>query len=103
MNSTSARDFSTKVQHFLRLDTLSPGVRKVIIGAIGGLVLLAGFAMIFLPGPAFIVIPLGLAVLATEFGWARDYLHKARDWFERKRAKHAAKKKNRGSGNLLRD
>ncbi len=37
---------------------------------VGGTVLLVGIAMIVLPGPAFIVIPLGLAILATEFVWA---------------------------------
>ena len=32
--------------------------------------MLVGIAMIVLPGPGFIVIPLGLAILATEFVWA---------------------------------
>jgi len=31
-----------------------------------------------LPGPAFIVIPLGLAILATEYAWARRWLRKVR-------------------------
>jgi tellurite resistance protein TerC len=39
-------------------------------------VLLVGVAMIVLPGPAVVVIPLGLVVLATEFPWARRLL----DW-----------------------
>ena len=37
----------------------------------GGTILLVGVAMIMLPGPALIPIPLGLAILATEFVWAR--------------------------------
>ena len=51
-------------------------VRKVIIAILGASVLLIGAAMLFLPGPAIIVIPAGLAILATEFGWARTLLRK---------------------------
>ena len=46
-------------------------LRKLIIAIVGGTVLLIGVALIVLPGPAFIVIPIGLAILATEFAWAR--------------------------------
>jgi len=35
-----------------------------------------GIALIVLPGPAVIVIPLGLAILATEFFWARRLLRR---------------------------
>jgi tellurite resistance protein TerC len=42
-------------------------------------VLAIGIALIVLPGPAFIVIPLGLAILAVEFAWARRWLKKARE------------------------
>ena len=45
---------------------------------IGMLVLLVGIAMIFLPGPAVVVIPAGLAILATEFEWAQNLLDKGR-------------------------
>jgi cation-transporting ATPase F len=45
---------------------------------VGGSVLLAGIAMIVLPGPAFLVIPLGLMILATEFTWAKRWLKRAR-------------------------
>lgn len=45
---------------------------------IGGTVLLFGIALIVLPGPAFIVIPAGLAILATEFAWAGHWLKKLR-------------------------
>jgi hypothetical protein len=31
------------------------------------------------PGPAFVVIPVGLAILATEFAWARQWLRVIRD------------------------
>jgi tellurite resistance protein TerC len=39
---------------------------------------LLGIAFLVLPGPGLLVIPLGLAVLAIEFLWARDLLHKVR-------------------------
>jgi tellurite resistance protein TerC len=53
-------------------------VRRVIVSVIGGTVLLIGIALLVLPGPAFIVIPIGLAILATEFAWARHWLRKVR-------------------------
>jgi Putative transmembrane protein (PGPGW) len=48
-----------------------PRLRKLVVAVIGGTVVLLGVALIVLPGPAFIVIPVGLAILATEFAWAR--------------------------------
>ena len=39
--------------------------------------------MIVLPGPAIIVIPLGIAILALEFAWARRWLNKVRLAFAR--------------------
>ncbi len=52
--------------------------RKPVVALVGGTVVLAGIAMIVLPGPAFLVIPAGLAILATEFLWARRWLKMAR-------------------------
>ena len=54
-------------------------MKKVIIAITGGTVLLVGIAMIVLPGPALIVIPAGLAILATEFLWARRALKKCQN------------------------
>jgi hypothetical protein len=48
--------------------------KRFIIFVIGVTVILIGIVMIFLPGPAIIVIPLGLLILATEFVWARILL-----------------------------
>jgi hypothetical protein len=52
--------------------------KRIVIAIIGGTVTLIGVALIILPGPAFIVIPLGLSILATEFLWAKRWLHKIR-------------------------
>ena len=38
--------------------------RKPVVAVVGGTVLLIGIALLVLPGPAFLVIPLGLAILA---------------------------------------
>jgi uncharacterized protein (TIGR02611 family) len=43
----------------------------------GFTVLLTGLAMVVLPGPAVVVIPLGLAMLAVEFAWAERLLDRA--------------------------
>jgi tellurite resistance protein TerC len=54
-------------------------VRKVIIAVLGVSVLLIGAAMLLLPGPAIVVIPVGLAILATEFAWAKSVLRKLKE------------------------
>lgn len=53
-------------------------VRRVIVSVVGATVLLIGVALLVLPGPAFIVIPIGLAILATEYAWARRWLKNVR-------------------------
>lgn len=53
--------------------------RRLVVGVIGGTVLALGIAMIVLPGPAIVVIPAGLGILATEFMWARRLLRRARE------------------------
>jgi len=48
--------------------------RRVVIGVVGTTVVFIGIALIVLPGPAFLLIPLGLAILGIEFAWARHWL-----------------------------
>lgn len=38
-------------------------LRRIVVALIGTLILLAGIAMIFMPGPGMVIIPAGLAVL----------------------------------------
>jgi uncharacterized protein (TIGR02611 family) len=52
--------------------------KRIAIGIVGGSVLVVGVLMIVLPGPAFVVIPVGLGILSLEFAWARIWLRKAR-------------------------
>jgi hypothetical protein len=58
-------------------------VRQLVVFVLGMSVLVVGIAMIVLPGPAMVVIPAGLAILATEFVWAQRWLkylkNRARD------------------------
>lgn len=54
--------------------------RQLVVGVVGATVVLIGFIMIFTPGPAIIVIPLGLGILATEFVWARNLLYKVKTY-----------------------
>ena len=64
--------------------------KKLIIAVVGLTILMAGIAMIVLPGPAIIVVPIGLGILATEFVWARILLTKAKSTFS----------KNKKGGNI---
>ena len=61
--------------------------RRVIITVVGSTVLVVGVLLLVLPGPAFIVIPLGLAILALEFDWARRLLRRVRSYYESRQAR----------------
>jgi len=59
--------------------------KRLVIAVIGFTILMAGIAMLVLPGPAIIVIPVGLGILATEFIWARRLLKVLKNKFKSKR------------------
>ena len=48
---------------------------KIFIAVVGATVVLAGVALLILPGPGWLVIIIGLAILATEFAWAEHWLN----------------------------
>ncbi len=54
--------------------------RRVVIGVVGGTIFGLGIAMVVLPGPSLIVVPIGLAILATEFVWAHRWLERMREF-----------------------
>jgi len=60
------------------MDTIKQ-VKRLIVIVFGFTLLAAGVAMIVLPGPAFVFIPAGLAILATEFLWAKKLLQRVRE------------------------
>ncbi len=53
-------------------------LRRILVFVVGSSVLLVGVVMLVTPGPAFVVIPAGLGILAIEFAWARRLLKKAK-------------------------
>jgi drug/metabolite transporter (DMT)-like permease len=54
-------------------------MKTVAVAVLGGLLTLAGIALLVLPGPGFVLVAAGLAVLATRFSWAKKPLDYARD------------------------
>ena len=65
-----------------------PRPLRWLLVAAGFTLLLAGVAMMVLPGPAFLVIPVGLALLSLEFCWAQRLLD--RSLVEAEKAKRKA-------------
>lgn len=66
--------------------------RRVAIAVVGSLAVLAGLVLLVTPGPALVVIPVGLAILAVEFEFARRWLEIVRAHVRRvaERAKRSA-------------
>ena len=50
---------------------------RIGFGIVGMLVLIGGLVMLVTPGPAFVLIPIGLAMLSLEFVWAERLLEKS--------------------------
>jgi tellurite resistance protein TerC len=61
------------------LSTGYRAARRIVVAVMGTTVVALGVAMLVLPGPAIVVIPAGLAILALEFRWARRLLAHARE------------------------
>ena len=69
-----------------------PRVVRAGVVLVGALITIAGIVMTGpVPGPGFLVIPLGLALLALEFVWAERLLERAVAWAERAREQAAAR------------
>lgn len=66
---------------------------RALIVVAGFTLLLAGLAMLVLPGPALAVIPIALAILSLEFAWAGRLLETALEKAEQ--AKQSAKETSR--------
>ncbi len=66
--------------------------RRIVVLVVGMSVLIFGVVLIVLPGPAFVVIPIGLAILSIEFAWARRWLRKVRETISENAAKLQARK-----------
>ena len=76
--------------------------RRVVIAVLGGTIIAIGIVMIVAPGPALIVIPIGLAVLGIEFAFARRWLKSLRETISNGlagvRARRAQARRDRAQG-----
>ncbi len=57
--------------------------KKIIITLTGFIVLIIGIIMLIAPGPGWVIIIIGLGILATEYAWAHHLLHKAKSYYEK--------------------
>jgi uncharacterized protein (TIGR02611 family) len=69
----------TRWRERVRRNALLNNAWRVTVFTVGMAVLLAGIAMLVLPGPGWAAIFVGFAILATEFAWARVVLLWAKD------------------------
>jgi len=75
---------------------------RTAVGVVGGTLSVVGLLLVPLPGPGWLVVFLGLAVLGTEFHWARRvsaWLKRMLDrfwkWWRARRARRAAERQRR--------
>jgi hypothetical protein len=78
--------------------------RRIAVSVAGGVLVLAGLAMVVLPGPGLLVIVLGFAVLGTEYAWAAAALERSKRTATRvgQAARGGAGKVARGAANTAR-
>lgn len=74
--------------------------KRIAVTALGGALLVGGLVLMVLPGPGILLVAGGLAVLATEYAWARRLVRRAR--VRAQRAQRAAvSSPARTAGSLL--
>ena len=56
--------------------------RRVLIGVVGGVILVLGVIAIPYPGPGWAIVFIGLAILSTEFVWAKNLLRYAKGKYD---------------------
>ena len=52
--------------------------KRIAVTVVGGAFVLAGLAMLVLPGPGIVVIVVGFAILGTEYAWAAAALERTK-------------------------
>ncbi|MFT3716851.1 MAG: PGPGW domain-containing protein [Gordonia sp. (in: high G+C Gram-positive bacteria)] len=86
---TRLKVWHRKKRYSIRQQPMLDRAYRIAVGVVGGVMVLAGMAMIPLPipGPGWVTFFLGLSVLSTEFVWAhrltslaRRGLHRAREY-----------------------
>ncbi len=52
--------------------------KRIAVSVVGGVFVLAGLAMLVLPGPGILVVVVGFAILGTEYAWAAAALDRTK-------------------------
>lgn len=63
---------------YIRRNRTTHAAWRVVVAVVGGAIIVTGVVLLPLPGPGWLIIFAGLAVLASEFVWAQRLLHFAR-------------------------
>lgn len=72
-----------KIRVWIKKTVIGRLVWRVIIGAIGGAVTVAGAIALVGPGPGILIVLAGLGILATEFAWAARVMVHTRSYAQR--------------------
>jgi uncharacterized protein (TIGR02611 family) len=80
-------EYLTRWRERVRRNTLLNNAWRIAVFTVGMTVLVAGVAMLVLPGPGWAAIFVGFAILATEFAWAQAALMWAKDTAARAKEK----------------
>lgn len=75
------------------MNNLKKKTKKILVSIAGGSILLGGLIMLITPGPGWLLIILGLGILATEYVWAHHLLSKAKEYYEKTKKKALKKVK----------
>ncbi len=57
---------------------MSPILKRVLVGIVGGLITVLGVVALIAPGPGWLIIFAGLGILGSEFAWAARALKTAK-------------------------
>jgi uncharacterized protein (TIGR02611 family) len=82
-NTVSDRSMFSQSRAKIRRSRMLNAGYRVGVAALGGAVIAAGAAMLVLPGPGWAAIFVGLAILSTEFRWARRLTERMRQVYQR--------------------
>jgi tellurite resistance protein TerC len=61
--------------------------RRLLVGLVGTAIVVLGLVFVVTPGPAFLVIPAGLGVLALEFETPRRWREQLAAWIRKRRSR----------------
>lgn len=79
-------------RRFIMSNPQTAFVYRWLVGCVGGTVIVIGLILVPLPGPGWLIVFVGLAIIASEFQWAQNLLLWGRAvlhrWTEWLRASH---------------